>query len=164
MLNLYKICSTCKISKDSSEFYKRSLSKDGLSYVCKLCDDKRAKTYREESYNKERLAKGSRKWRTDNKDHVKENKLLYSFKMTLAQYNDLLKAQDYKCANCPKHASELTRALAVDHDRTCCPGRRSCGKCVRGLLCDSCNRGLGLLQDNIDVLEASIKYLKKYKK
>lgn len=37
------------------------------------------------------------------------------------------------------------RCLCVDHDHRCCPGDRSCGKCVRGLLCRTCNRIEGLL-------------------
>jgi hypothetical protein len=35
--------------------------------------------------------------------------------------------------------------FAVDHDHDCCSGR-SCGRCVRGLLCTSCNTGLGQLE------------------
>jgi hypothetical protein len=37
--------------------------------------------------------------------------------------------------------------LVVDHDHECCPGPRSCGKCVRGLICNECNLALGLGQD-----------------
>jgi hypothetical protein len=42
--------------------------------------------------------------------------------------------------------AEERRHLNVDHDHRCCPGERSCGKCVRGLLCRTCNRIEGLLE------------------
>lgn len=29
--------------------------------------------------------------------------------------------------------------VAIDHDHKCCPGHRSCGSCVRGIVCRSCN-------------------------
>lgn len=53
------------------------------------------------------------------------------------------------------------RTFHVDHDHGCCPGARSCGKCVRGLLCSQCNQALGLFGDNTDVLSKAIEYLSK---
>jgi hypothetical protein len=49
--------------------------------------------------------------------------------------------------------------LAVDHDHGCCPGQRSCGKCVRGLVCRDCNAMLGLARDNADSLRRAASYL-----
>lgn len=31
----------------------------------------------------------------------------------------------------------------VDHDHHCCPGSASCGQCVRGIICQRCNSGIG---------------------
>ena len=54
----------------------------------------------------------------------------------------LLEFQGGRCAVCGTHNSG-TKAMHIDHDHACCPGRRSCGACVRGLLCSNCNwRGL----------------------
>lgn len=57
------------------------------------------------------------------------------------------------------------RKLHVDHDHNCCPMRggsaRTCGKCVRGLICGPCNRGLGLFFDDPEALERAAKYLRR---
>jgi len=36
--------------------------------------------------------------------------------------------------------------LHIDHDHSCCPGRKSCGLCVRGALCSFHNVYLGYLE------------------
>lgn len=69
-------------------------------------------------------------------------------------YDRLFSLQKGKCAICmqPQNSSR-NKALAVDHDHTT-------GK-VRGLLCDTCNRALGLFKDDIFILSMSIEYLKR---
>lgn len=64
------------------------------------------------------------------------------------------------------HACKICRRvveLHIDHDHACCPRQdnqsRSCGKCVRGLLCRACNHGLGNFQDSPELLREAIKYL-----
>lgn len=47
----------------------------------------------------------------------------------------------------------------VDHDHTCCPGDRTCGECVRGVLCANCNKLIGLAQDSTPRLARAIQYL-----
>ncbi|MFI5862908.1 endonuclease domain-containing protein [Streptomyces sp. NPDC051546] len=51
--------------------------------------------------------------------------------------------------------------LNIDHDHGCCPGERSCGECVRGVLCGRCNRAIGLLRDDPDRLESAARYLRR---
>ena len=86
-------------------------------------------------------------------------KLRLDFNMTVEQYEALLAEQGGGCAICGGIDS---RRLNVDHDHACCPGRASCGKCVRGLLCINCNLTLGTAKDNPAVLRAGVRYLAEY--
>lgn len=53
--------------------------------------------------------------------------------------------------------------LAVDHDHMCCPAdARSCGQCVRGLLCGRCNSAAGLLLDSVESARMMVKYLEAW--
>lgn len=58
---------------------------------------------------------------------------------------------------------EKPAKLHIDHDHECCPPTRSrtCGKCVRGLICGPCNRALGMFKDNPATLLAAIGYLER---
>lgn len=84
--------------------------------------------------------------------------------ITIEQYNELFDKQNGCCAICGKHQTENEKALAVDHDHSCCDGQKSCGKCIRGLLCSNCNRGLGLFKDNEEVLMRALNYIKRNEK
>ena len=50
-------------------------------------------------------------------------------------------------------------SYAVDHDHSCCPGNKSCGKCLGGLLCQKCNVALGYLGDDPKRVMAAARYL-----
>lgn len=64
--------------------------------------------------------------------------------------------QQGACAGCGE-AYPLD-ALHIDHDHSCC-ARKSCGACVRGLLCRACNLAAGHAQDNPDRLRSLAAYL-----
>tara|TARA_R110000782_G_scaffold6973_1_gene23617 strand:+ start:80 stop:433 length:354 start_codon:yes stop_codon:yes gene_type:complete len=51
--------------------------------------------------------------------------------------------------------------LHIDHDHNCCPGKYTCGNCVRGTLCQKCNQGIGYLNDDPNLLRLAIRYLEK---
>jgi hypothetical protein len=67
-------------------------------------------------------------------------------------------AQGGRCAN-PGCRAELGEDWNVDHDHRCCDLNRSCGRCVRGLLCRSCNSALGYARDDPDRLAGLVEYL-----
>ncbi|MER5501394.1 endonuclease domain-containing protein [Streptomyces sp. NPDC002561] len=82
------------------------------------------------------------------------------FRLSAAAYDDLLTSQDGRCAVC--RSLPGARALSVDHDHTCCPDKRSCGRCVRGLLCGRCNSGIGMFKDSPELLRTAIAYVERY--
>ena len=84
------------------------------------------------------------------------------FQMTLDRYDQMLEDQGNRCAICRCTPEQNGRRLSVDHDHVCCPGRKSCGECVRMLLCDHCNMGIGKFMDNPGLLRAAAEYLEQY--
>jgi Recombination endonuclease VII len=64
-------------------------------------------------------------------------------------YRDKLIVQNGLCAICShlSHHHGTLQRLQVDHDHTCCDVKtKSCGKCLRGLLCADCNIRLAPLE------------------
>lgn len=53
-------------------------------------------------------------------------------------------------------------ALTVDHDHGCCNGPHSCGSCVRGFLCVTCNAGIGHFKNDLQLFAAAVDYLKAW--
>jgi hypothetical protein len=81
-----------------------------------------------------------------------------TYSITPGQYAQILAAQGGVCFICQR--KPVAKRLACDHDHSCCPGPVSCGRCVRGLLCRSCNRDvLGHLKDDVAALQRAIDYL-----
>lgn len=78
----------------------------------------------------------------------------------------LLAIQDGSCANrgCGRvlepNGSQI-RTYHIDHDHSCCAGKNSCGKCIRGLLCSKCNVTLG--SNRKECLLGLVDYLTNYR-
>ena len=112
------------------------------------------------------------KWRADNsarhRAQQREWFLLKKYNLTLARYFEILEAQDNACGNkvCGKPAPDPDtpgrRLFHVDHDHACCPGEGSCGRCVRGILCYSCNQLLGNARDEAGILRGAAEYLDRW--
>jgi hypothetical protein len=85
------------------------------------------------------------------KNKVKENfqDKRRKYGLTFEQIDALLIQQDHKCAICGKELKETNRH--IDHDHL--------NKRVRGILCNKCNLGLGLFNDNIELTKKASEYL-----
>ena len=71
----------------------------------------------------------------------------------------MLDDQGHGCAVCGTKTPGGQGRFHVDHDHSHCGGQRSCGRCVRGLLCNRCNLGIGMLGDSLTIIERAANYL-----
>jgi hypothetical protein len=79
-------------------------------------------------------------------------------KTTLKTYKQMFKEQNGLCAICGQtlpllQNKKYNSLLCVDHDHTT-------GK-IRGLLCSNCNKAIGLLKDDVIIIESAANYLKR---
>lgn len=74
-------------------------------------------------------------------------------------------AQPKVCGICGTIDPQGKGSWCVDHDHQCCPygPRQGCPKCVRGLLCNPCNTGLGHFKDDPVRLQAAIAWVQKHR-
>lgn len=96
------------------------------------------------------------------KDCNSWEKIRRSYNISAYTYSKLLRRQGGVCAICGQAQSLgcSQRKLSIDHDHSCCPQTgKSCGKCIRGLLCTPCNQGIGSLRDSVAGVEAALRYL-----
>ena len=137
-----KTCNVCNEEKSFDDFQNLTKSKDGKNYRCKVCDYATRKRY---------LA---------NKDPVERKRMHRShflkrvYNITIEDYEAMLGKQGGVCAICggTETKSSQQENFSVDHCHTT--------GVIRGLLCNNCNRGLGLLGDTIESLTKALEYLK----
>jgi hypothetical protein len=86
------------------------------------------------------------------KEAVRKMKLKAKWGLTIDAFNEMLEKQNHKCAICLTDNWGTPNA-AVDHNH-------ETGK-IRGLLCRRCNIVLGMYEDNLDLFQKSISYLKQ---
>ena|ERR1700722_1205065 len=179
MKKLNKYCTKCYKIKSITEFYK-STGNRIINWCIKCCNKACNKYYKKNKdkiiakhkldyklhpkkfqdsskkwkrLNKERVEKSNRLWRKKNKIRVIANNLKIKYwphltwKNVLKEYNFLLKKQKKRCKICKSNK----RRLLVDH----------CHKTnfVRGFLCQKCNTGIGLFDENIQTMLIAIDYI-----
>lgn len=127
-------CNVCLKEKPNEEFYKRPSRPRGYQYSCIECQHK---------------------VRNRNKDKRRTYYREYYRGWNASSRKKLLKSiggdEIQNCMICGKEF-ENAKEKHVDHSH-------ATGK-IRGILCRSCNCGLGNFRDSIDLLKSAAKYLK----
>jgi len=91
--------------------------------------------------------------------------MLKRYRLTPETYDAKLREQGGRCAICRSDDPGTHHGFwHIDHAHDCCPSGKAgtCGDCVRGLLCQSCNLGLGHFADDPDRLSAAAEYLRSH--
>jgi hypothetical protein len=139
-------CTKCGTEYPTGDGYFNRMAKSPSGYrrICKACTNRYFQCW----YDQQLSAKWAKK------ERLRQLKIKYG--MSLLDYEEMLNEQKGVCAICQqpevtRAPSGEKRALAVDHDHL--TGR------VRGLLCRSCNTGLGQFKDDEARLYAAIAYL-----
>jgi hypothetical protein len=102
-----------------------------------------------------------KRWADKNRDHLSNNRRKYQLQsqygLTEEDYQVILTSQEGCCAICGTDTpTGKWKVFAVDHNHTTDQ--------VRGLLCNECNRGMGLLRDNAELLRKAADYLDHHDK
>ena len=135
-----KTCYNSECPEDNPQpltnFHKQSTGKLGVRSRCRTCHNQDMREYER---------KRGPEWR--------RKKTLQRYGITPEDYNRMLEEQEGKCAICQSTDSEhpITELLVVDHCHLT-------GK-VRGLLCNTCNRGIGFMREETDRLLNAAVYL-----
>jgi hypothetical protein len=174
---MQRICTKCGVPQDEEkDFHKVSKRLGKPRGACKTCVNRenaaraaanpekanaRSKAWRDA--NPGRASAISRAWQLRNPDQFRAMQRKGRFNI---DFDAMWGAQKGLCALCGgamERSGKQLDSVVVDHDRSCCADRKSCGKCVRGLIHWSCNVMIGYAKEDPQVLRAAIEYIERWK-
>ena len=149
----HRKCAECGIVGGDDLFSRYKSQKGRLDIYCKPC-------------RRLQCRKFNARWRSSDPTGLRKRNRRFAlarFGLSPEDYETMVSMQGGLCACCGKPETDkmrgVLRALAIDHDHTCCSGDRSCGKCIRGLLCGKCNKAIGLADNSPSTLRKMAEYL-----
>ncbi len=149
---MIKKCTKCESEwpADLDHYYKDQSKKDNLSSSCKRCQQEHHKNLpvsdakRESKRRYKQTVKGKfAYW----KHHIKA-----AYGMTPEDYYAMFDKQKGSCGICKKEVNG--KRMCIDHDHVT-------GK-IRELICDRCNKAIGLCEDNRELLRRMISYIGRH--
>lgn len=131
--------------------------------------DRAAESRRYYAANREKILEKQKRYRIENAERVaayaRENgthqRRKSKYGISRDQFLEMLQAQVGGCAICGTALDE--KSGRVDHDHSCCGAQRACQSCIRSILCDFCNQGIGFFREQPELLTVGIAYLESYK-
>lgn len=109
----------------------------------------RKRRYDSEPEYAEKIREKQRRYVRNNPERAKDSIRKSRYGVPVGWYSEQYAIQEGKCLVC----SRFSEILSIDHDH-------STGE-VRGLICNPCNAGIGLLQDDPSLLRKAADYLER---
>jgi hypothetical protein len=135
-----KQCTICLEHKPIEDFHKAKRNKYGRRNYCKACD---------RLVRDRKIVLPPRGTQTPyTREQKKDWELRRAYGISLEDFLSMVKEQQGLCLIC-----QMQKKLYVDHNHVT-------GK-VRGLLCNTCNRGLGFFHEDEDLLNRAIAYIRR---
>jgi len=158
-----KKCRLCHLEKNTRY---REKNRAKLSVSTKDWQNKNREHYNawareHRKSNPKKYSEAQKKYRRQNAEKIYLSSLKYLYDIEPSEYQKVLAAQNDLCAICKQPEIRRSRTagkvskLMLDH----------CHKTAkfRGLLCHTCNIGIGSFKDSIELMEEAIQYLKEHK-
>ena len=148
-----KFCTGCQRELPPSEFYSKYKDSGGSCSRCKYC----MAAYKQDHREQILLTRRAYRCRPEVKSKVvQQNKRsrLRKYGLSIEDYDSILESQGHLCAICGTSDPGDGRAnFCVDHNHRT--------QKVRGLLCNPCNKALGLFKDNPSVMREAANYVER---
>ena len=162
-----KRCTKCGLEKPLSEFYAMRGMRDGHRNDCIECTKAakrerqarnpqpyrdRAKQWARENPKRRAAYQAEYRNRPERKRAMRDAYYRRTYGISADEVDEMLDAQHGRCAIC-RDKPERLASMHIDHDHE--QGH------LRGLLCLSCNQGLGQFRDDPTLLLRAIVYLRQ---
>lgn len=162
-----KLCRTCDTRKLHAEFAPDARSKDGMAWRCRDCARRAIARWCSANieHQRDKARAQARKFRAANPAYMRDYMRATRLKkrgLTVEQFNQMIAQQDGLCRICQiplevsatnKPGASRARQACVDHDHA--TGR------LRAILCTRCNRGVGMFDDDPELMAKAMAYLRE---
>lgn len=150
-------CSACQRVKSLVDFYRDARGRSGRGYRCKDCVKAATRAHNAADPERKRQRDTEYRRKEKNQARARDRQLRQRYGIGAEEYDKLLASQGGGCAICGGDEKDSrSRELPVDHDHAT--------GAVRGILCDPCNRVLGLFRDDPKILRSAVNYLRKWRR
>lgn len=137
-----KICNKCFSEKPNKEFGVNNRFNDNRMRTCKKCYSAQRKA----NYTPEKGRVAWSKNKYSKPENAETRRLMSAYGITKEFRDYMIKVAGGKCEICLREIK-----LVVDHDHDT--------GAIRGMICSTCNRGLGHFNDNVELLTQALRYM-----
>jgi hypothetical protein len=148
-----KVCNTCHTEKPLDRF--EQFKRGGKKYhknCCRECSSKKRDAREIKKYGSEEAMREHRRLKS-RKTNLKKH-----YGLEWDEYLQMIEDQGHQCSIC---GCDLK--IIKGHRLTACVDHCHKSGKIRGILCNSCNAGIGQLQDDPALVQSALNYLLKHR-